>query len=210
MGARAPWWHGPAYAIYALSAGSSSSLGFGFDTGGIVFAIGVYGAPYTILLRTSFKGGWKHADPLWILFDFSSRVAPFELKKGRNPQAADDRRPRPAGCDAVAMFASLFVLMASTTLDNVRATVGWSDLLEHRRSSLVQVGGFGRAGRVRRRVPGPVHADDAAGPGDGCQGATTLATARLFAWSLIPIGVAYVLAHNVSLLVIGFPTCSAT
>jgi hypothetical protein len=199
----APWWAGP-LSIYTLFWFELVS-GLGFESSGVVLALGVYTA-YTILLRTTFKGGWKHADPLWILFGFASRAAPFALTHD-----AIEKRPMITGLDErdpmpLALFSALFVLMASTTLDNVRQTVGWTDLLDTlglTPSKLVDsitlilfVGVF----------LGPFMLTMLLAHRWLSESKSTFLTARHFAWSLVPIGVAYVLAHNVSLIAIGFPT----
>jgi hypothetical protein len=106
-----------------------------------------------------------------------------------------------------ALFASVFVLLGSTTLDNVRETVGWhnflsdtglADLPDMVVGSLALAAftlpfflPFGAAVWVAKRWSvGRLSWGEAS---------------RRFGWSLIPIGIAYVLAHNMPLLMTGFP-----
>ncbi len=121
----------------------------------------------------------------------------------RGPLAGlDEPRPMPW-----ALFASVLVLLASTTLDNLRETVEWTSFLkamglEHVDGTLVDslslalltlpflITFVGAVALARRWL---------------VRGGTLWDNVRTFAWSLIPIGIAYVLAHNASLLIIGIP-----
>jgi hypothetical protein len=200
----APWWLAP-ISIYALFWFELVS-GLGFKGRGIVLALVVYTA-YTVMIRTTFKGGWKHADPLWVLFGFASRTAPLRLTSD-----AIERRSMIAGLDhrdpmPLALFAALFVLMGSTTLDNVRETVGWTsfiktlglDALPSKLVDSIALVVFIAVFLVPFMLTMALARRWLSGSGN------TMLTARRFAWSLVPIGVAYVLAHNVSLLAIGLP-----
>jgi hypothetical protein len=109
------------------------------------------------------------------------------------------------------LFASLFVLLAGTTLDNLRETVGWSEalaatgvaegprvLVESIVLALLVVpfaALFSAAVWSARRALG-----DRRPIGE---------LNRLFAWSLVPIAVAYILAHNAPLAITGAPTLLA-
>ncbi len=202
-GGTPPWWLAP-LGVYALFWFELVS-GVGFEGRGVVLALAVY-TLYTLTLRARYRRAWRLADPLSILFGFAQRIAPFELgREGiyyRGALAGLDRsEPMPR-----ALFSALFILLASTTLDNVRETVGWFDFL--RATGLASVPGqvldslalavlallfllpfLGVVWIARRWID-----------------ASALGTvARVFGWSLIPIGIAYVLAHNVSLLFIGTP-----
>lgn len=99
------------------------------------------------------------------------------------------------------------MLLASTTLDNVRETVGWSELrgsiglasapgmlidsIALAAFTLLFLAPFLATVWLARRF---------VSPDLGFHG-----TARRFGWSLIPIGVAYVLAHNAPLVLTSFP-----
>lgn len=198
------WWIAP-LTIYLLFWFELVS-GVGFDSFWIVAVL----VGYTLLvlsLRAPLGYAWNSVDPLAILFGFASRVAPLRL--GGDGlyyrgwiRGLDENRPMPRG-----LYAALFVLLASTTLDNVRETVGWTDF----RNAL----GLGEANDVlidsvallgfslvflvpflvtvwvSRRFIG--------------EGVGFAEMGRRFGWSLIPIGVAYVLAHNAPLVLSGFP-----
>jgi hypothetical protein len=198
------WWIAP-LTIYLLFWFELVS-GVGFDSFWIV--AGLLG--YTLLvlsLRAPLGHVWSSVDPLAILFGFAQRVAPLRLGgdglhyRGWT-RGLEEERPMPRG-----LYAALFVLLASTTLDNVRETVGWTDfrnavglggandvLVESvalALFSLVFLVPFLVTVWVARRFIGE-HV------GFGEMG-------RRFGWSLIPIGVAYVLAHNAPLVLSGFP-----
>jgi hypothetical protein len=200
----APWWLAP-IGIYALFWFELVS-GLGFQGRGIVIALVTYTA-YTVMIRTTYKGGWKHVDPLWVLFGFASRTAPLVLN-----QEAIERRSIIAGLDhrdpmPKALFASLFVLMASTTLDNVRETIGWTSFLKTIGLSSLSPMLVDSVALIAFVLVflAPFMLTMVLAHRWLAESTNTIVTARHFAWSLVPIGVAYVLAHNVSLLAIGFP-----
>jgi hypothetical protein len=198
------WWIAP-LTIYLLFWFELVS-GVGFDSFWIV--AGLLG--YTLLvlsLRAPLGHVWSSVDPLAILFGFAQRVAPLRLGgdglhyRGWT-RGLEEERPMPRG-----LYAALFVLLASTTLDNVRETVGWTDfrnavglggandvLVESvalALFSLVFLVPFLVTVWVARRFIGEHVRFGEMG--------------RRFGWSLIPIGVAYVLAHNAPLVLSGFP-----
>jgi hypothetical protein len=204
-GVEARWWIAPLM-IYLLFWFELVS-GVGFDSFWIVAVLLLY-TVFVLTLRAPLGGvTWNAVDPLAILFGFAERVAPLRLHDDGLYyrgwiRGLDENRPMPRG-----LYAALFVLLASTTLDNVRETVGWS---EFRNAT-----GLGEASDVlvdsvalllfsllfllpflatvwlSRRLIGS-HMEF------GEMG-------RRFGWSLIPIGVAYVLAHNAPLVLSGFP-----
>ena len=199
-----PWWLAPVV-IYALFWFELVS-GYGFEGRGVVLAVAVY-TVYTMTIRSMFPGRWQDADPLWILFGFAGRSAPLTLTEdsleAHSPvRGLDEVRPMPLG-----LFVALFTLLGSTTLDNVRETEGFVSFIETvgldalpvklLDSFLLALFGlvfflpFLLTIWIARRWLGP--------------GRPVWELARVFGWSLIPIGIAYVLSHNVSLLVIGLP-----
>ena len=198
------WWIAPV-AVYLLFWFELVS-GVGFDSFWIVAVL----LGYTVLvlsLRAPLGNAWSTVDPLAVLFGFAERVAPLRL--GNDGlyyrgwiRGLDEDRPMPRG-----LYAALFVLLASTTLDNVRETVGWtdfraaaglanaSDLLVESVAllafTLVFLAPFLATVWVSRHFVG-----ESLQFGEMC---------RRFGWSLIPIGVAYVLAHNAPLVLSGLP-----
>ncbi|MGH2729918.1 MAG: hypothetical protein ACRDJI_04845 [Actinomycetota bacterium] len=199
-----PWWVGPLL-VYGLFWFELVS-GRGFEPGVILLVFLGYSI-YTLGLRAVW--GWDTAltDPFAILFGFAGRVAPFKVDdRGilyRGPVAGLDQ---PAAMPR-ALFAAVFVLLGSTTLDNVRETVGWFNFLADTGLDELPdmlVGSlallaftlpffvpFAVAVWVARRwFAEPVSWSEAS---------------RRFGWSLIPIGIAYVLAHNMPLLMTGLP-----
>lgn len=199
-----PWWLAP-LGIYALFWFELVS-GYGFEGSGVVLALAIY-TVYTLTIRSMFPGGWRDADPLWILFGFAGRSAPLTLSEGgivaHSPvKGLDEERPMPLG-----LFVALFALLGSTTLDNVRETEGWVtametiglDALPVKLLDSILLALFGLAFflpfvltiAIARRWLGRER--------------PLRELVRVFGWSLIPIGIAYVLSHNVSLLVIGLP-----
>ena len=200
-----PWWVGPAL-LYGLFWFELVS-GRGFDPVAIVLVVAAY-TVFALTFRFRTGRAWQQADPLAILFGFASRTAPLAVDgRGaltyRGPLSGLDE-PRPMG---LAWFASLFVLLASTTLDNLRETVEWARVLEivgveHVDGTLIDsiallvltlpfLVTFVAAVAVSRRWTS--------------ERLSLWDAARRFGWSLIPIGIAYVLAHNIPLLIIGIP-----
>ena len=198
------WWLAP-LSIYLLFWFELVS-GVGFDPFFIVAALLVY-TLFVLTFRAPLGPTFELVDPLAILFGFAERVAPLELRDDGLyyrgwVRSLDEDRPMPRG-----LFAALFVLLASTTLDNVRETVGWTDFRD-----AVGIGGANdmlvesialaafsllflipfmlTVWASRRFVGKPLSLDQ---------------MARRFGWSLVPIGIAYVLAHNVPLVLTGVP-----
>jgi hypothetical protein len=180
--------------------------GVGFDSFWIVAVLLVY-TVLVLNLRAPLGRVWNGVDPLAILFGFAERVAPLRVRADGLYyrgwiRGLDEDRSMPRG-----LYAALFVLLASTTLDNVRETVGWtdfraavglgntSDLLVESVAllvfTLVFLAPFLATVWVSSHFVG-----EGLGFGEIC---------RRFGWSLIPIGVAYVLAHNAPLVLSGFP-----
>jgi hypothetical protein len=199
-----PWWIAPA-GIYLLFWFELVS-GVGFVDFWIVMILLAYSL-IVFSFRASLGAEWNERDPLSILFGFAGRIAPLRLTKeellSKSPVAElDPGYPMPP-----ALFASIFILLASTTFDNVSETVGWSSFLTSSgvdalpskivdsvalaSFSLIFLIPFLAAIKIAHSWIGrerPVR-DIAAS----------------FGWSLIPIGIAYVLAHNAGLLLTGAP-----
>ena len=204
-----PWWLGPLM-LFVLFWFELVS-GRAFEDSGIVVAVIAY-TLYTTTIRSRYGPAFVRADPLYILFGFASGVAPLELRR----ESVDYRGfQRGLAIDepmSLALFASLFVLLGSTTLDNVRETVGWTSLrgdlgLANVPDLLIDtlaLALFGSlffallsatlylAKRTLRTESG------------------FLDVARRFGWSLVPIGVTYLLAHNAPLLMTGVPQLIAS
>lgn len=196
-----PWWLGPVL-LYALFWFELIS-GVGFEDFWVVTVVIAYSI-YAFSLRAAFAEDWRSADPLSILFGFAGRIAPLRVGKdgihARSPLAGiDERDPM-----TMTLFASVFVLLASTTLDNVRETIVWTDFrtstgLDVLPPRLLDSVAFLVFGLVflapfllammtaRRREE------------------SVVMTGRRFGWSLVPIGIAYVLSHNAPLLIAGVP-----
>ncbi len=199
-----PWWVGPLL-LYALFWFELVS-GVGFDDTWIIFVLIAYSI-FSLGARSVLGESWERVDPLQILFGFAARLAPFRLASDGIYRKGSLRDLDPGQPMPLALYGSLFVLLASTTLDNVIETVGWNDLLRTLHLSdvsnlivdTVALGLFtlpflltflGAVAMAHRWI-----GRDRALPD----------VARSFGWSLIPIGVAYVLAHNAPLLITGVP-----
>ncbi|MGH2735553.1 MAG: hypothetical protein ACRDKZ_08235 [Actinomycetota bacterium] len=204
-GRELPWWVGPA-GIYLLFWFELVFPG-GFDAFWIVVALLIYSLFVLTLRPQTNDERWAEADPLHILFGFAGRCAPFRVDDdGLYYRGAlrglDEPGPMPR-----ALYWSVFVLLASTTLDNVRETVGWSELR----------GSVGLASAPDMLIDSialaaftllflaPFLATVWLAQRFVSSGLDFHGTARRFGWSLIPIGVAYVLAHNAPLVLTSIP-----
>ncbi|MDQ4065521.1 MAG: hypothetical protein M3161_05685 [Actinomycetota bacterium] len=201
-----PWWIGP-LSIYALFWFELVS-GVGFASR-VIAAVVIGYTAFVLIFRPRLNDDWSHVDPLAILFGFAGRGAPLVLDDDgiyyRGPVAGLDQR------DAMplALFGSLFVLLGSTTLDNVRETVGWTEFRQAAGIDALPVMVVDSVALIAFAfvffipfVVSLVWARSSARVG-------VMARARLFGWSLVPIGVAYLLAHNAPLLMTGVPQAIA-
>ena len=196
------WWLAPV-SIYLLFWFELVS-GVGFDSFFIVVALLLY-TLFVLSFRASLGPMFDLVDPFAILFGFAERLAPLELRADGLYyrgwiRSLDEDRPMPRG-----LYAAVFVLLASTTLDNVRETVGWTEFRD-----AVGIGGANdmlvdsvalaafsllfllpfmlTVWASQRFIEERMSFDG---------------VARRFGWSLIPIGIAYVLAHNAPLVLTG-------
>lgn len=204
-GTALPWWTGPAL-LFGLFWFELVS-GRGFDPVAILVVVAGY-TVFVLTFRPRAGAAWQQADPLGILFGFASRTAPLAID-GRGATVyrgalAGLDEPRPM---SRAWFASLFVLLASTTLDNLRETLEWTTLLEILRLEHADARLIDSIALLVLTLPFLVTfvAAVAISRRWMSERASVWNTARRFGWSLIPIGIAYVLAHNIPLLIIGIP-----
>ena len=200
---RPPAWVGPLllYGLFWFELVSTK----GFDPGFILIVLVAYSI-YVISFRSRFGEHWRLADPFSILFGFAERSAPLRVTDEgiyyRGPVAGlVKERPMP-----MALFASVFILLASTTLDNARETVEWSEFIRGSGLTALDPMFLASLSLVLFTVPFLLP----------YLGAIAIATrwakqmslidvARTYGWSLAPIGIAYVLAHNTPLVMIGAP-----
>ncbi|MGH2755505.1 MAG: hypothetical protein ACRDLB_13890 [Actinomycetota bacterium] len=199
-----PAWLGPVlvYALFWFELASGADR----DPFWVVAALIGYSL-YSFTCRAAFGPRWDLADPLAILFGFAERSAPLRLGEDgvfyKGPlRGLEQTEPMPVG-----LYASVFVLLGATTFDNLSETVGWGNFL-------MSTGLDGLPTLLRDTVALAVLAlpflvtfmaavwiahrwIDRSKP--------LMHMARYLGWSLIPIGVAYVLAHNTPLLITGVP-----
>jgi hypothetical protein len=199
-----PWWIGPGL-LYGLFWFELVS-GAGFDSFWVVAVLIGYSVG-TLILRSPLGRSWERVDPLSILFGFAGRPSPLRLAPEgifyRGPmRGLEEPGPMP-----LALYASVFVLLASTTFDNLSETVGWTNFLDS--TGLDSLPGLLVDTVALAALALPFYASflivmevARRSLGDGL-GLHDLA--RRFGWSLVPIGVAYVLAHNAPLLITGVP-----
>lgn len=200
----AAWWIVP-LVVYLLFWFELVS-GVGFVDFWIVMALLIYSL-FSFSFRARLGDRWSSVDPLSVLFGWAGRIAPLRLesdgiyRKGVVNEL-DEASAMPRG-----LFAAVFVLLASTTFDNVSETVGWSSFLSSTNldsvpTMLVESVAL-LAFAVLFFVP------YALSVGIARVWVQTdvafLEVARRFGWSLIPIGIAYVVAHNAPLVIAGIP-----
>jgi hypothetical protein len=160
-----------------------------------------------LVARTDLGRSWGVVDPLSALFDLAGRAAPLRLErdglyyKGWLKGLVGET-PIP-----VALCATLFVLLGATTLDNARETTTWSTAVSQLNldgapgwlvdsaalllAALVFFFAFRAAVSAAHRWIG--------------RDLPLGMLVRRFSWSLIPIALAYLLAHNFMLFASGIP-----
>ena len=199
-----PWWLGPVM-LYALFWFELVS-GVGFDAVAVAVALFAYSL-YAFSFRARWGEGWRDADPLSILFGFAGACAPLRISKdGLVYRGWLTELARPDAVSKTA-FACVFVLLGATTLDNVRETTGWHNFLQSARADALPtmlvdtlaLAAFAGLFLVPYALAMWVTARSMRASG------SVRAEMRWFAWSLIPIGIAYLLAHNAPLLMTGTP-----
>lgn len=203
-GVRPPQWLGPAlvYTVFWFELVSTK----GFDPGFILLFLALY-TVFFLTLRPRYGEYWVEVDPFSILFGFAERSAPFVISEegvaARSPVAGlIHDKPMP-----VALFWSVFILMGATTLDNLRETLAWSNFMHNSGLTRIEPMLFDSISLLLFAVPFllPYLATAAIATKWNQKEMTFYETARTYGWSLAPIGVAYVLAHNMSLLIVGGP-----
>jgi hypothetical protein len=200
----APWWVAPLL-VYGLFWFELIS-GKGFDPISILVVVLVYAA-YVLGLQRANPWPREEADPLGILFGFAQRMAPLHVTESglryRGFVAGlDEERPMPWG-----LFLGVFVLLASTTLDNLRETVQWFSFQQALGVDTWNAQILDSVALVALTLPFfiPFMACALLARAWMTAPARVMDTARMFGWSLIPIGIAYVLAHNMPLIIVGLP-----
>lgn len=199
-----PWWLGPVllYGLFWFELVSE----VGFEAVAVVVVLFAYSL-YSFTFRGRWGDCWADADPLSLLFGFAGACAPLRLgPDGLFYRGWLTELDRPDQASKT-VFASVFVLLGATTLDNVRETTAWHDFLVSARvdslpTMLVDslaLAAF--AGLFLAPYALAMMVTARSMPAMG----SVRAEMRHFAWSLIPIGVAYLLAHNAPLLMTGAP-----
>ena len=197
-------WLGPVL-LYALFWFELVS-GKGFDPLAIAIVVLAY-TLFVISLQKAFGDDWRFVDPLAILFGFAGRTAPiaatddgFVYKGPLRDLDEDEPMPWP-------WFASVFVLLGATTLDNVRETVHWYSFMKSTGLDAVSDRIVDSVALILGVLPFllPFAAAVWVAQRWWPQRSSLIEDARRLAWSLIPIGVAYLLAHNMPLLITGLP-----
>lgn len=199
-----PWWLGPVF-VYLLFWFELVS-GKGFDPLVIVVVLLAYSL-LVMTFRSRMLESWELIDPFSIIFGFASRIAPLRFQdevivKQRPVRNLASDRPIEKS-----LFFSVFILLASTTLDNVRETVEWSTFLRVTDLGRFPHGVIDSVALLAMTLPFfiPFIAALALARRWFSTSVSLFTLARRFAWSLIPIGIAYVLAHNMPLLISGGP-----
>jgi len=191
-----PWWLGPLL-VYVLFWFELVS-GRGFDP----LVIMVVLLAYTLFVF-AVGDDREEVDPLSILFGFAGRCAPLQLTdagvvyKGPLSDLAEER-PMPRG-----LMGAVFLLLAATTLDNMRETVEWNSLLNNLGLDSAPHVVVDSIALLLFTLPFLLPFLAAVWIAGRWLNGDSL-SARL-AWSLIPIGVAYLIGHNLPLLITGLP-----
>jgi hypothetical protein len=196
------WWLGPLL-LYALFWFELVS-GEGFDSLAVLIVLLSY-TLFVIGFRRALASRWDELDPLSILFGFAGRVAPMRLDRNGLFYRGWLVRLVELNRMPLALFVAVFVLLGSTTFDNVRETVEWNDFVNSSGLASVPNRLVDSVALAFMAVPFLVAFGLAVVVARRWRNGSLLDVARHYAWSLIPIGVAYLLAHNMPLLITGLP-----
>lgn len=199
-----PWFLGPllVYLLFWFELVSN----VGFESFWVVVVLALYSL-YVFTFRAGLGERWQYADPLSILFGFASRCAPLRINRDGIffrglLRGLDEPGPMP-----LALYASVFILLASTTLDNVKETIGWTTFLTNTGLDSVSDTIVNSVALLVFALPFFAAFMLASWTAHRWIGkrVSVWSLSRHLGWSLIPIGVAYVLAHNASLLIADTP-----
>jgi hypothetical protein len=197
-----PWWLGPLL-VYLLFWFELVS-GEGFDSLGILIALLLY-TLFVIGFRRAANRQWDEIDPFSILFSFAGRIAPMRLDRDGLFYRGWLARLAEADPVPLGLFAAIFVLLGSTTFDNVRETVQFNEFLNSTGLASAPDKVIDSVALALMAVPFLAAFGISIAVARRWHSFAWLDLARHYAWSLIPIGVAYLLAHNMPLLITGFP-----
>ena len=176
--------------------------GGGF-TQGIITPVLLLYCVYAIWLRARFDD-WEGMDPFVILYRFASRASLTSVEDEgifvRSPGAG----PADRTAMAVPLFVVLFLLLGATSLDNLREIHGWETVKAVIGSGIPEML-YDTIALALLGLPFFLTFRLAMAPARRELVPPAAETDRTFAWSLAPIAIAYLLAHNVSLFLVTLP-----
>lgn len=201
-----PWWLGPV-SVYLLFWFELVSK-VGFEPAFLAGFLILY-ALYAIWIRAK-DDQWHTLDPFCTLYEFASRSSFLRISRegiARNspgaPIGGEMAMPKP-------LFASLFILLGATSMDNLRETESWLGLREALGMPVPGISqivdlvydtiALGLLG-----IPFFLTFQLAVKLSARSFKVESAPLARAMAWSLAPIGIAYLLAHNAVLFVVTLP-----
>lgn len=197
-----PWLLGP-LAVYLLFWFELVSR-VGFDPGWLAGFLVLY-VLYAVWLRARVQG-WEEFDPFSVIYNFASKASFLSASRDGVLLRTPGSSRLEYGPMKPALYASLFILLGATSMDNLRETRAWSQFRQ-----LIGVPSgptidviFDSVALALLAVPFflsyRLTAQFLVGKGE-----SSSAQRRTLAWSLSPIAIAYVLAHNAPLFLATLP-----
>lgn len=180
----------------------------GFDAPWLVAFLAAY-VVYAVWIRARAER-WELLDPFCILYEFASRAAFLQVTEAgtfvESPgRTESEQQPMP-----VSMYAALFLLLGATSMDNLRETQVWFSVrralgIPDTGMSPLAVLLYDSVALAMLAVPFFASFYLVVWLTRRLLKVESSTFGRVMAWSLAPIGVAYVLAHNAALFVVTLP-----
>lgn len=180
----------------------------GFDAPWLVAFLAAY-VTYAVWIRARTEH-WELLDPFCILYEFASRASFLQVTEAGTFVESPGRKQLEQQPMPVSIYAALFLLLGATSLDNLRETQVWFSV---RRALGIPDTGISRLAEVlydsaalaMLAVPFFASFYLIVRLTRRLLKVESGSFGRVMAWSLAPIGVAYLLAHNAALFVVTLP-----
>jgi hypothetical protein len=180
----------------------------GFDAPWLVAFLASY-VVYAVWIRAGTER-WELLDPFCILYEFASRASFLQVTEAGTFVEAPGRKESEQQPMPVSIYAALFLLLGATSMDNLRETQVWFSVrralgMPDTGISPLAVLLYDSVALAMLAVPFFISFYLGVRLTRRLLKVESSTFSRVMAWSLAPIGIAYLLAHNAALFVVTLP-----